>query len=304
MINRRQFLIASGLLASPALTKSAIAAPSEWSRPFGDSPYGGYAHPEWLVEAAWLGAHSADPSLKVIAIQPADDFDKAHIPGAVHIASDDIELKETSEALIETWRTSVAAMVSGLGVAAEDTVIIYDGGNFHSARLWWVLDQIGFVDKRMLNGGLPAWLELGGAVDSTTTAPILASASLTVHGNDRAIAAIDKVVAAFDEGETIFIDARDAESFAKGHIPGARSVPVDANAAAVGPKFWKPVAQLRNVYAGIPTDARVIPYCGGGIRSAATYFALQQLGYSNVSLFSGSWAEWSSHPELPVATGS
>jgi len=44
----------------------------------------------------------------------------------------------------------------------------------------------------------------------------------------------------------------------------------------------------------------VIPYCLTGVRSAATYVTLTALGYPDVSLFTGSWAEWSADPERPV----
>jgi thiosulfate/3-mercaptopyruvate sulfurtransferase len=35
-----------------------------------------------------------------------------------------------------------------------------------------------------------------------------------------------------------------------------------------------------------------------------TYFALRLIGYDDVALYTGSWEEWSRHPEAPKATGS
>ena len=55
--------------------------------------------------------------------------------------------------------------------------------------------------------------------------------------------------------------------------------------------------------AGVTTDKTVIPYCAIGVRSAATSFTLRLIGYEDVALFTGSWKEWSSHPESPVAPG-
>ena len=54
---------------------------------------------------------------------------------------------------------------------------------------------------------------------------------------------------------------------------------------------------------GVTPDKLVIPCCQTGVRSAVTYFTPRLIGYPNVRLFTGSWAEWSSHPELPAATG-
>jgi thiosulfate/3-mercaptopyruvate sulfurtransferase len=52
--------------------------------------------------------------------------------------------------------------------------------------------------------------------------------------------------------------------------------------------------------AGVTPDRLVIPYCLTGVRSAVTYFTLRALGYERVTLFTGSWAEWSADPARPV----
>jgi thiosulfate/3-mercaptopyruvate sulfurtransferase len=103
----------------------------------------------------------------------------------------------------------------------------------------------------------------------------------------------------------VLVDARTAEAFADGHIPGAIDIEFTRNAQPDPPKVWKSASELRAMYedAGVTPDKTVIPYCTTGVRSAATYFTLRLLGYENVRLFTGSFKEWSSHPELPVTTG-
>jgi 3-mercaptopyruvate sulfurtransferase SseA len=68
---------------------------------------------------------------------------------------------------------------------------------------------------------------------------------------------------------------------------------------------WKSVADLQAMYAsaGITPEMHVIPYCSTGVRSANTYLAMRVIGHDAVSLFSGSWAEWTAHPDLPVTKG-
>ncbi|MGH7118392.1 MAG: rhodanese-like domain-containing protein [Acetobacteraceae bacterium] len=44
-------------------------------------------------------------------------------------------------------------------------------------------------------------------------------------------------------------------------------------------------------------------YCSTGVRSAVAYFTLRLLGYPDVRLYTGSWAEWSQHPDLPKTKG-
>ena len=55
---------------------------------------------------------------------------------------------------------------------------------------------------------------------------------------------------------------------------------------------------------GSRDDTLAIPYCSAGIRSAVTYVALRLIGHDHTRLFSGSFDEWSRHPELPVTKGS
>jgi rhodanese-related sulfurtransferase len=97
-----------------------------------------------------------------------------------------------------------------------------------------------------------------------------------------------------------------ADAYQAGHIPGAVNLDATANVRPDQPRYWKSADELRAMYAalGVKPDKTVIPYCAAGVRSAATYFALRLIGYEDVALFTGSWNEWSNHPELPVETGS
>ena len=90
----------------------------------------------------------------------------------------------------------------------------------------------------------------------------------------------------------------------KGHIPGSRSVPYDANLAGE-PTAFKSLAELRAVYerAGVRLDQPIITTCGSGVTAALDAFALALLGHTNVSVYDGSWAEWGDADDVPIATG-
>jgi len=93
----------------------------------------------------------------------------------------------------------------------------------------------------------------------------------------------------------VFIDARLAPDYERGHLEGAISVPVDANDA---------IRQQRT--ADIPRDARIVLYC----QSAGCKFAervgveLVEAGFMNLSIFKGGWMEWTAkHPQASKVKG-
>jgi thiosulfate/3-mercaptopyruvate sulfurtransferase len=122
--------------------------------------------------------------------------------------------------------------------------------------------------------------------------------------NDDALVTIAEAEAALAADEALFIDARRFEDeYAAGHIPGAVNVPFMANADATG--AWKTPAELRALYeeAGVSGNRPLIVYCSTGVRASVDYFALRQLGFEDVGVFTGSFTEWSSDPDRPVTIG-
>jgi thiosulfate/3-mercaptopyruvate sulfurtransferase len=261
-------------------------------------------HPEWLIEASELRAMlAADASVKVVALQPAEEFSQAHIPGAAQIDWPDLEIVETSDQRVATWRVEVEAKLTALGLTPSDTVVIYDFGTLYAARLWWILDQLGHEDNRILNGGFGAWQAAGGETENGPSRVEPAAEPYVGTPNEDAIATLAEVQDALDDPNVVLVDARRPDEYVEGHIPGAINIEFTRNADDSG--HWLSADKLLAMYAaaGVTPDKTVIPYCSTGVRSAVTYFTLRLLGYPRVTLFTGSFKEWSSHPELPVATG-
>jgi thiosulfate/3-mercaptopyruvate sulfurtransferase len=270
------------------------------------SPSGSdYAHPDWLAESVWLEANLNDTDLALIALMPPDDFANAHIAGSVQADWPEFEITETGDQQVLSWQKEVEAIFTELGVTREQTVVVYDGGSFYAARLWWLFHLLGHDDVRILNGGLEGWQAQGYSVETGPSKPIAANQPYVGKPDDGAIATLAEVEAAVASNSSEFIDARTADEYTSGHIPGAVNIPFTENAVADGPKYWKSAAELDALYssAGITRDASVIPYCSTGVRSAATYFTLGLIGYTDVQLFTGSFKEWSADPSRPVTTG-
>ncbi len=93
-----------------------------------------------------------------------------------------------------------------------------------------------------------------------------------------------EIEAAVKAGATL-VDARSAEQYAAGHIPGAINVPTDDDAAMTR----------------LPADktALLVFYCGGPACNARTKCAtkVQALGHTKLAQYKGGYPEWrAAHP--------
>ena len=87
----------------------------------------------------------------------------------------------------------------------------------------------------------------------------------------------------YDRKEALILDARVSESFAAGHIGGARSLPLGELEARL-PRF----------IADVPPTTMIIAYCNGyGCRDSSELGArLLRAGYRTVFVFDGGYPEW------------
>ena len=107
-------------------------------------------------------------------------------------------------------------------------------------------------------------------------------------------------VANLEDG-TYLVDARTAEEYAEGHIPGALNASYPKSTG--GPcQADENAASFRNAWSklGIPTDAKVVLYCRTSNRSSAAASALTEDGYTDLYVYEGGWTDWSSDPSRPV----
>jgi rhodanese-related sulfurtransferase len=80
--------------------------------------------------------------------------------------------------------------------------------------------------------------------------------------------------------EITFVDLRSPEEFAKGHLPNAKSIPIDALAHR-----WKE----------IPTSGRVVLYCAcppGQKDETYAFTLMRQEKYRNVTVLEAGFGDW------------
>jgi thiosulfate/3-mercaptopyruvate sulfurtransferase len=269
-----------------------------------------------LISIDELAGRIDDPSVAVCDVrwyltdpyQGRREYEAAHVPGAIFVdlhadlgtgaGGGRHPLPGTSEFVTTLGR---------LGIARDTAVVAYDSaGGAVASRLWWMMRSIGHPQVSVLDGGYQAWCAAGLA---TTDAVDVRAASVypAVDAWHGIVDADD--VAALVEGGTTLIDARAAERYRgdvepidprAGHIPGAINLPHLDNLAADGRHRSAP--ELAERFTGI--GAAPVVYCGSGVTACHDLLAMSIAGIADARLYPGSWSEWSSQPDRPVAAGS
>ncbi len=83
-----------------------------------------------------------------------------------------------------------------------------------------------------------------------------------------------------------FVDVREPDEYAEGHLPGAKSSPRGFLEVRADLEHYK-----RDPWFSDRTRKMVL-YCGGGHRSALAAHTLQQMGFTSVVSMSEGWTGW------------
>jgi thiosulfate/3-mercaptopyruvate sulfurtransferase len=168
-----------------------------------------------------------------------------------------------------------------------------------------MLRSLGHGRVAVLDGGFPAWVAAGHAV--TDEVPTVQPTQYPAAPEWTGVVDADAVAQSLDFGGTV-IDARSPERFRgesepidarAGHIPGAVN---RFHGDTLGPDgLHLATPDLVEHFAGVGMNA--IVYCGSGVTACHTLLAMSTVGLTGARLYPGSWSEWSSDPDRPIATG-
>ncbi len=227
-----------------------------------------------------------------------------HVRGAVHAD------------WLDDWGTTVdgvegmlpaadefATAMSRLGIDNDTLVVAYDDNAlFTASRLVWALLHYGHERVAVLDGGFPAWEAAGLPVSADEADGTPRPRSFVVearHGLRREMA---EVRALLDRDDVRLVDCRMDATFdtSAGRIPGATRLPSPDLIGDDGRfKRGEQIAALA-ASAGVAPEGPTVLYCGGGVSAAAVLVSLREAGFENLTLYDGSWSEWSRHEENPI----
>jgi thiosulfate/3-mercaptopyruvate sulfurtransferase len=277
-----------------------------------------YAHPEVLVETAWLAEHLSDPNVRVAEVDydPAANYAVGHIPGAVLFDwKKDINDPVRRELLS---KEQLEAVFGAAGIGDKTWVVLYgDFNNWFAAFAFWAFRYYGVQNLKLLNGGRKKWLLEDRPV--TKESPSYPSTTFRAAGPDRRLRVYrEDVQASLGKWEKVLVDVRGPKEYSGeilappeyptehaqrgGHIPGAKNIPWGQTVNDADGTF-KTREQIEALYAskGVTADKEVITYCRIGERSSHSWFVLTYLlGYPNVRNYDGSWTEWGNAVGTPI----
>ncbi|WP_417662560.1 sulfurtransferase [Pseudomonas sp.] len=205
------------------------------------------------------------------------------------------------------------ARLAELGLDNHSEVILYDDGpSAYAARAWWLLAWLG---KRegvfILDGGLKAWCEAGLPITGETQS--VSSGTFSGQPDTAMVLTAEQLQARLNTPEMTLLDARALPRFkgevepldpVAGHIPGAQCAVFTDNLGSDG--RFLPETQLRQRFSdllGQRSAEQLVAYCGSGVTACHNLFSLCLAGYPLAPLYAGSWSEWITDQQRPVATG-
>lgn len=263
----------------------------------------------FILEPAQLATNLDRPNLLILDLGKQENYQQAHVPGAIHVATKDTQLGTKPAPGLLPPKEQLSILFSRLGLTPDTHVVVYDDeGGPWAGRMIWVLDSIGHKNYSFLNGGIHSWLAEKRPVESQANEPTATQYTVeSISGEVTATQA--QILASLDDQSLSIWDARGlpeysgekAMSARGGHIPGAVMYEwTDALDKENGLKLRNlDTIKAELAEKGIDGSKPIATHCQTHRRSGLTYVIAKELGW-DVKAYAGSWSEWGNDASLPV----
>lgn len=276
-----------------------------------------------LVDTETLSRHFDDPRWVVVDCRFAltdpgagqRAYAAGHIPGAryAHLEQDlSSPVTPVSGRHPLPYPNALAEKLGRWGIDKTKQVVVYDDTfGAMASRLWWLLRWLGHEAVALLDGGFPKWQREGRPV--TKDLPRIQPTQFHPTVDNTMWVDADQVVEMLRAKNRLLIDARADERFrgevepldkVAGHIPGAINMPYEDNLDFSG-EFMSDEALREHYLAAMNGTApdHVVQMCGSGVTACHNILAMEHAGLTGAKLYAGSWSEWITDQNRPVAKG-
>ena len=189
----------------------------------------------------------------------------------------------------------MAQVLGDAGISENDNVLIYGecqpcgGGPSAATYVYWMMKYLGHDRVKVLDGGIDEWVA---ANQPTVAEP--QQLPKTVY-NATIKSGLMATYEFVQSGAAQIIDARTAEEFSAGSIPGAVNIPYDS---VLSGKKIKNEADLAKLFSSLSKDKPVVIYTNTGVKASMVWFVLDLMGY-DARIYS--WQDWQANqPKLGV----
>lgn len=261
---------------------------------------------EPIVSVEWLNKNISASNLIVLdgTINKTFDTSQVQIPNARFF---DIKKKfsDVSNPFPSAFPSSEQFQkeARNLGINSNSAIVVYDDkGIYSSARVWWLFRSFGHDNVAVLNGGFPSWLKAG--YPTETTKPFNDSeGDFVANYITKNMKFFQDIKSASKNKTYNIIDARSRARFncevseprvglRKGIIPNSVNLPY-TDLLKNGELKYK--EELEDVFSNVAEkEDHIIFSCGSGITACVLALGAEVTGFSNLSVYDGSWTEWGS----------
>lgn len=266
---------------------------------------------DFVVAPQWLAEHLTDSGVVIVdcrfsladPTQGRQQYQQGHLPGAFYL---DLNQDLASPVQRHGGRhplpdlEALAAKLAALGVTFGETLVVaYDASRQgFAARLWWLLRYLGHDRVAVLDGGFPAWEQLGYPV--TQQLPTPRQGQFIPQVRTDWVVDINQVQAR--QPGVVLLDSRERDRYLgkvepidpiAGHIPGAVNYPwltcSDDQGYLLSPQ------QQSDRFSALTPASEILVYCGSGVTACVNLLALELAQIPNGKLYAGSWSDWCSY---------
>ena len=279
-----------------------------------------YVGPEYVKELMDSGEDVVVLEAAWGKVEQDEAYNKAHIPRAFHVNTDDIEEEETWN-----FRTpeEIGKLLKSYGITKDTKVVTYGNSPENAAddRLATVLLWAGVEDVKNLSGGIDAWTKAGYETETKVNQPVATDKDFGVKipAHPEYILSIDEVKEKQkDDPKFKLVSIRSKDEFL-GKTSGYSYI--DRAGEPLGAvwghdtddgSYNNPDGSIVSLEklesylgeSGVSLEKNDVAfYCGTGWRASVPFLIAHENGYKNAYLYDGGWYVWQMDGENKVQLG-
>ncbi len=253
-----------------------------------------------IVSGDWLQSHLTDPTVRVVYIGAAADYNQGHVPGARvldHMAT--VAMGANGHRLAAN--DALVRAFASVGISDNSHIVLYGDSPMATGWVTSALVAIGHGDQvSWLDGGIAVWKAERRALE--TVAPPASVGTLTVKAAPDVFVDAAWVRSRLDSPTTRVLDVRTQGEWNTGHLPNATLILWQDLFSDVKMQKFKSPDEIRALLAraGVGPNQEVVTYCAVGMRASLMGWAAQRIAGLPTKIYIGSWQDWSKDSANPI----